>query len=88
MADFHIQFPVFDASILTNWHLTQEGIEGLPLSTSGTGFGWPMVGSKLFICHILAILTFPTSNNEGQYSWSGRHKASLQGAKNSFEISF
>lgn len=85
-AGFQVQFPVFDASVLTNWNLTQEGIETVPLATPGTGFGWPMVGSKLFVSYIPAMLTTSTSNKQ---SPSGRGAATADETRNnSFEPGF
>ncbi|KAL4747221.1 hypothetical protein BDW72DRAFT_183269 [Aspergillus terricola var. indicus] len=45
-AGFNVQFPVFDASTLTRWCLSEDPTEIFPLTATEPNLSWPMADSK------------------------------------------
>ncbi|GIK06331.1 hypothetical protein Aspvir_001978 [Aspergillus viridinutans] len=45
---FNIQFPVFGATVLTNWSMANDDTEGFPITTPASSVDWQMIDSKPF----------------------------------------
>ncbi|KAG2026113.1 hypothetical protein GB937_002261 [Aspergillus fischeri] len=50
-ARFNIQFPLFDATVLTNWSVANDDIEGFPITTPASSIDWQMIDSSALVAH-------------------------------------
>ncbi|KAF7155583.1 hypothetical protein CNMCM5623_008125 [Aspergillus felis] len=44
---FNVQFPVFDATVLTNWSMANDDIEGFPITTPASSVDWQMINTAI-----------------------------------------